>query len=60
MLEVQRTTENDGWCVSLNGTYVVGFFGPDARARAELHKDELATLLTAQRAPEKPPDRSNW
>jgi hypothetical protein len=46
VLEIRRSSYNDdGWCVALNGTEVVGFFGPDARRRAEHHKDELAVLL---------------
>jgi hypothetical protein len=47
VLEIRRSSYNeDGWCVALNGTDVVGFFGPDARRRAEHHKDELAVLLS--------------
>jgi hypothetical protein len=47
-LEIRRSTQNgDGWCVALDGTDVVGFFGPDARVRAEHHKVELASLLSA-------------
>ena len=50
-LEVRRASEhNEGWCVALNGTDVVGFSGPDARNRAEHHKEELATLLNAREA----------
>lgn len=45
-LDVRRSPHNDdGWCVSLNGTNVVVFLGPDARNRAEHQRDELATHL---------------
>lgn len=48
-LEVRRSPHNDeGWGVWLNGTNVVGFLGPDARARAEHQRDELATLMNAR------------
>jgi hypothetical protein len=38
---------DDEWSVVLNGEYVVGFFGPDAREQAERHKAELAELIEA-------------
>jgi hypothetical protein len=48
LIELRRSTHNgDGWCVVLNGTDVVGFFGPNARLRAERQRDELARLMSA-------------
>ena len=56
-LEIRRSTQNnDGWYVALDGNDVVGFFGPDARVRAEHHKDELAELLSASPIPPGPRD----
>lgn len=45
-LEVQRAPGySDQWCVTADGTYVVGFAGPDARYRALQQRDELEVLL---------------
>ena len=38
---------SDEWCVTVDGTYVVGFAGPGAQHRALQHRDELAELLAA-------------
>ncbi len=38
---------SDEWCVTVDGTYVVGFAGPGARYRALQHRDELEELLAA-------------
>jgi hypothetical protein len=35
----------DEWCVTVDGKYVVGFAGPDARERAERQCDELQELF---------------
>jgi hypothetical protein len=40
--------ENNGWCVQLDGVYVVAFFGPHAREWAVREREELAQLLDAQ------------
>ncbi len=36
----------DEWCVTVDGTCVVGFAGPDARYRALQHREELRQLLS--------------
>lgn len=35
----------DEWCVTVDGKYVVGFAGPDARYRALKQLDELQQLM---------------
>ena len=36
-----------GWTVALDERSLAGFYGPDARALAESHRDGLLELLTA-------------
>jgi len=36
---------NDRWYVTINGTYVVGFLGPEAHQLAMRQRQELAELL---------------
>lgn len=47
----------DEWCVTVDGTCVVGFAGPDARYRAVQHREELRQLLSTA-DPRNPDPRS--
>jgi hypothetical protein len=42
---VRCADDADLWRVAVNGQYIVGFYGPDARARAETHREELIEML---------------
>jgi hypothetical protein len=44
---VRCAADADQWRVAVNGQYIVGFYGPDARARAETHREELIEMLAA-------------
>ena len=45
-LQVVRSSDDaDLWRVELDGTNLVGFYGPRAQLLAERHRDELAELL---------------
>lgn len=44
LLEIVYASRGE-WCVTVDGRQVVGFAGPDARERAERHRDELESLL---------------
>lgn len=46
-LTVLRADRGDEWYVAFDGRHAIGFSGPDAQARAERHKQELAELLGA-------------
>ena len=47
IVQVARSSDYaNQWKVALDGRYVVGFDGPDARDQAEQHRDVLEELLT--------------
>lgn len=37
--------ERSEWRVAVNGKYLAGFYGPNARAQAEHHREELVAIL---------------
>jgi hypothetical protein len=44
-LDVVRAWNRNEWGVTLNGAYIIGFAGPDARDRAVRHCEQLTELL---------------
>jgi hypothetical protein len=42
---VRCADDADLWRVAVNGQYLVGFYGPDARGQAEQHREELIEML---------------
>ncbi len=42
---VHYADEAELWRVTVNGQYLLGFYGPDARAQAERHRAELVEIL---------------
>lgn len=42
---VHYADEAELWRVTVNGRYLLGFYGPNARAQAERHRAELVEIL---------------
>ena len=42
---VHHADEAELWRVTVNGRYLLGFYGPNARAQAEHHRAELVEIL---------------
>jgi hypothetical protein len=44
---VHSADDPEMWRVAVNGQYLVGFYGLEARAQAERHREELVEILSS-------------